>query len=318
MDAELIGAVIPCYRSKRFVIDVIRNMPELVDKIYVVDDGCPENSGKWVEAHINDKRVKIIYHRENKGVGGAVISGLKQGVADSVDIMVKIDGDGQMDPSLISKFIAPITGGMADYTKGNRFFNLEDSLEMPRARLLGNAGLSFLSKLSSGYWSVMDPTNGYVAIHTKIVKQLPLDKLSNRYYFESDMLFRLNTIRAVVRDIPMKSRYRDEVSNLSVLRSLFDFFFKNINRFGKRIFYNYFLRDFNPASLLFLFGVCLFMFGVVFGGIKWWHSVNFNELASSGTVMLAALPIVVGFQMLLSAFQYDISNEPKTPIHPML
>jgi glycosyltransferase involved in cell wall biosynthesis len=311
----LIAVVIPCFKSKETIIQVVSTIPADIQRIYVVDDHCPDGTGKWLAGNMSDPRLTIIYHKENQGVGGAVITGFKAALADgNVDIIVKIDSDGQMDPSIMHKFVNPILNGVSDYTKGNRFFNVDDALSMPKLRLLGNAGLSFLTKLSSGYWSIMDPTNGYVAIHVNVLQRLPLHKLDKRYFFESDMLFRLNLLKAVVKDIPMEAKYADEVSGLSEIRSTIEFSYKNVNRFFKRVFYNYFLRDFNPASLFFVFGFMFLLFGFTWGGVNWWKSISLSIPATSGTVMLSALPIFMGFQMLLAAFQYDVSSEPKYPV----
>lgn len=201
-----IAVVIPSYKVSTHILSVLDKIPELVGQVYVIDDACPEGSGKLVEAKTRDKRVKVIYHMHNCGVGGAVMTGYKAAIKGGNDIIVKIDGDGQMDPILIPNFIEPIQTGEADYTKGNRFYNLEKIKEMPPVRLFGNAVLSFLAKLSTGYWDLFDPTNGYTAIHSDVVSQFPFDKISNRYFFETDMLFRLNTFRAVVIDIPMDAQ----------------------------------------------------------------------------------------------------------------
>ena len=171
-----------------------------------------------------------------------------------------------MDPGLIPAFIAPIVEGDADYTKGNRFFDLEGLSSMPKLRILGNAILSFMTKFSSGYWDLFDPTNGYTAIHSNVAQYLPFKKISYRYFFETDMLFRLNTLRAVVLDIPMDAKYGDEKSNLKVSKILFEFTYKHAHNFLKRIFYNYYLRDMSIVTIELPLGALLFVFG---GGI--WH-----------------------------------------------
>ena len=200
-----IAVVIPSYRVKKHILEVISGIGNEVERIYVVDDLCPEQSGDFVEAHCDDPRVRIIRHEVNQGVGGAVMSGYRAAIEEGVDIIVKVDGDGQMDPSLIPYFVEPIISGNADYTKGNRFFDLESVRAMPRIRLFGNAVLSFMTKMSSGYWDLFDPTNGYTAIHADVAKHLPFEKISKRYFFETDILFRLNTVRAVVVDMPMEA-----------------------------------------------------------------------------------------------------------------
>ncbi len=314
----MVCVVIPSYETREQILQVIQKIGPEVAAIFVVDDACPDQTGAYVEQFCPDPRVKVIFHEENTGVGGAFITGLKVAIARGAEIVVKIDGDGQMDPALIPTLIRPIIQQKADYAKGNRFFRLENLQGMPRSRLLGNAALSFFSKLSSGYWSAMDPTNGFLAIHAKVARELPWEKISRRYFFESDLLFRLSTIRAVVTDIPMKAVYAGEKSNLKIGRALFEFLGLHLTRIFKRIFYLYILRDFNAASLMLLTGLPLAAFGVCFGLYHWCKGVATLVFASSGTVMLAAMPVILGGQLLLSALQYDMNNEPRKPIHPDL
>ena len=219
-----LAAVIPCYRVGSRVADVLRAIGPEVWRIYCVDDGCPEGSGSAVkQAAASDPRICLITHEHNQGVGAAVITGYQQALTDGAEIIIKLDGDGQMDPARIPELVDPLVRGEADYVKGNRFFHLEGLKSMPWARLVGNAGLSFLSKLSTGYWNLFDPTNGYTAIHASLLSVLPLEKVSRRYFFESDLLFRLATLRAVVADVPMEARYADEGSCLRPLRALIEF-----------------------------------------------------------------------------------------------
>lgn len=310
-----VAVVIPSYRVKAHVLGVIARLGPEVTQIYVVDDACPDGSGEFVELHCHDARVKVLRHAENQGVGGAVKTGYQQALRDGAEVVVKVDGDGQMDPQLLPHFIQPILDGQADYTKGNRFYNLEHIRRMPGLRLVGNAVLSLASKLSTGYWNVFDVTNGYTATHAKVLQRLPLDKISNRYFFETDMLFRLNTIRAVTVDIPMDAIYGDESSNLKINQILLEFGTKHLKNFAKRIFYNYFLRDMTVASLELVFGACLLFFGLIFGAVHWIASVASGVTTSSGTVMLAALPALVGLQLLLAFISFDVANVPRRSIH---
>lgn len=310
-----IAVVIPCFKVKKQILSVISKIGVEVQKIYVVDDKCPEQSGEFVKKNCKDKRVVVLFNEVNQGVGGAMITGYQKAIEDNMLIVVKIDGDGQMDPHLIQFFIKPIVAGNADYTKGNRFFNLEFLKKMPTVRLIGNAGLSFITKISSGYWDIMDPTNGYTAIHTNILRVLPLDKIDKRYFFESDMLFRLNTVRAVVLDIPMMAKYEDEKSNLKVGKILVEFPLKHLNRLFKRIFYNFFLRDFNIGTINLIFGLILSAFGLFFGLYNWLFSYSTGQSTPTGTIMLSILPIILGFQMILFFVNYDMMNVPKKPIH---
>jgi len=310
-----IGVVIPSYKVKAHILGVIARIGEEVHTIYVVDDCCPEGSGDFVAQNCMDSRVRVLRNAENQGVGGAVMTGYQAALDDDIDVIVKIDGDGQMDPSLIPEFVSPILLGYADYTKGNRFFDLEKITEMPKIRLFGNAVLSFMTKLSSGYWDLFDPTNGYTAIHTDVVRHLPFKKISKRYFFETDMLFRLNTLRAVVIDVPMDARYEDEVSNLKISDIVGEFLIKHGRNLGKRIFYNYYLRGMSLASLELPLGLALLLWGSVFGVSHWIESLKTDIPTPAGTVMLSALPVIIGTQFLLAFIGHDIASAPKRAFH---
>lgn len=315
MTSLKIAVVIPTYKAKSHILGVIGDIGAEVHRIYVVDDGCPDKSGQFVESHCDDKRVVVIQHLVNQGVGGAVMTGYLAGIADGMDILVKIDSDGQMDPRLISEFVRPILDGEADYTKGNRFFDLEKVRSMPKIRLFGNAALSLMCKLSSGYWNLFDPTNGYTALHADVARRLPFAKISQRYFFETDMLFRLNTLRAVVVDVPMEAKYADEVSHLKISKIVGEFLVKHFRNFHKRIFYNYYLRDMSLASIELPLGVLMLAFGSIFGSYHWLNSAQAGVATPAGTVMLSAMPILMGLQLILAFVSFDISSVPKRPLH---
>jgi dolichol-phosphate mannosyltransferase len=310
-----IAVVIPCYRVARQLPGVLARIGPAVSSIYCIDDGCPEGSGAVAtEAAVADRRVRVVTHAQNMGVGAAVVTGYQRALADGAEIVVKLDGDGQMDPRQLPLLVAPILRGEADYVKGNRFFSLEGLRPMPWARLVGNAGLSFLSKLSTGYWDLFDPTNGYTAIHAAVARVLPLAKLSRGYFVETDILFRLSTLRAAVTEIPMPACYGDEHSSLHLFRALIAFPFCHARCFVKRVFYNYFLRGFSIASVNLVLGLLCLGFGVSFGTYEWIKAVRALVFASAGTVMVAALPVVLGSQLLLSFFTLDMANTPREPI----
>jgi glycosyltransferase involved in cell wall biosynthesis len=315
LNSARIAVVIPAFRVTRHVLDVIKSIPRVVSRIYVVDDACPDGSGDHVEQHCRDPRVQVLRHQQNQGVGGAVMTGYQAAFEDGMQVIVKIDGDGQMDPALIPSFVGPILHGDADYTKGNRFFDLHKIQTMPPMRLFGNAVLSLITKLSSGYWNLFDPTNGYTAIHADIARRLPLERISPRYFFETDILFRLNTLRAVVVDVPMDAHYGDEKSNLQVSNIVGEFLLKHVKNLIKRVFYNYYLRDMSLASIELLLGIALLTFGLIFGGVHWWESAQRQQTVSAGTVMLAALPIILGVQFVLAFVGYDIASVPIRPVH---
>lgn len=316
--APCIAVVIPCYRVTRHIMGVLSKIVAEVDLIYCVDDACPDGSADFIEQHCVDRRLRILRHAENQGVGGAVLTGYDQAVADGASVIVKIDGDGQMDPGLLMAFVNPILRGEADYTKGNRFFDLKRIHEMPKVRILGNAILSLFTKLSTGYWDLFDPTNGYTAIHANAARFLPREKLSKRYFFETDILFRLSILRAVVVDVPMDARYGDEESGLKIKRIVGEFAAKHARNLFKRLAYNYFLRDLPLASLQLFVGLGLLAFGVIFGCWHWWISASTNVGATTGTVMIPTMSLLVGIQLVLAFLSYDIANVPRRVMHTLL
>lgn len=311
--SQLVGVIIPCYNVKSHIMRLLSNIGNEVSAIYVVDDACPEHTGNYVLEHNIDPRVRILYCKQNMGVGGAVKKGFIQAKEDGMQILVKLDGDEQMDPTLIPSLIAPLRARQADYVKGNRFFNPRDVRKMPLLRIFGNLTLSFLTKLSSGYWNIFDPTNGFIAIQSSLLENIELDKIHNRYFFESDMLFRLNLAEALVIDYPMSAVYGKEKSNLNIRKVLFSFIYHHAGNTAKRVIYKYFIRDFSIASLELVFGLSALTFGLIFGITTWIDLSAQNIFASSGTVMLAVLPIFVGSQLLISFVNYDISSSPKIP-----
>ncbi|MEI7605782.1 MAG: glycosyltransferase family 2 protein [Rhodospirillaceae bacterium] len=260
-----IAVVIPCYKVTGHVLGVIAAVGTEVSAIYCVDDACPAGSGDLVERMCQDPRVSVLRHSVNQGVGGAVMTGYRAALADRADIIVKIDGDGQMDPALLPLLIEPILAGAADYTKGNRFYRLDDVREMPTLRLIGNAGLSFLTKLSTGYWRVFDPTNGFTAIHARVAGLLRFEKIARRFFFESDILFHLGLERAVVIDVPIRAHYGSEVSNLKISHIILPYLGRHATNTFKRVVYSYFIRDFSLASIEIIAGAACLLFGIAYG-----------------------------------------------------
>jgi len=310
-----IAVVIPAYRVKNKISQVLNSIQDFVSYVIVVDDCCPEESGTFIESqeYNSIQNLEVIFHEKNKGVGGAVVTGYKRALELGCDVVVKVDGDGQMNLDYLPKLIAPILSGEADYTKGNRFVDFKMLRKMPKIRLIGNSVLSFVLKAVSGFWNIMDPTNGYTAISGAALNNINLEKLSERYFFESDMLINLNFQRCIVKDVPIPALYDDEESSLSITRTLFQFPFYLIKGFSKRIFLKYYIYDFNMASIYLIFGLPLWLWGLSFGTYQWWWHIDHNILASAGTVMLAVLPLILGTQFLLQAIQIDIESSLNPP-----
>lgn len=317
-----IAVVIPAFRAASTIAEVLGKVPALVWRVYVVDDGCPEGTGD-VAASLAHPRVRVLRNARNLGVGGAMKRGYAEALRDGADLVVKLDADGQMDPAFIPRLVAPLLAGRADYAKGNRFAlqhrTPRDAAPgggrpMPPVRRLGNNVLSFLHKGVTGYWGIVDPTNGYTAIHREALERIDLEAVADCYFFETDMLFQLNLAEAVVQDVPLPTRYTGEVSSLRVRSVLVRFPRLGLNRFLRRIGIRYFLQDFNVASLELLLGLPLVLAGAAFGFYRWMEALRTGVANTPGTVMFAALPIILGSQLLLSAIAYDVLHTPKVPL----
>ena len=309
---KIIACVIPAYNEERFIIRVIQEIPDFVSFIIVVNDASSDDT-EVIVAALEEPKLHLINHASNKGVGGAVISGYKKALELKADIIVKADGDGQMDLSKIDLLLSPILKGEADYSKGVRFRDADVIKNMPLMRLVGNIGLSFLTKVASGYWNIFDPTNGYTAIKADVLKQIDLYKLNKDYLFETSMLIALYHVNAVVVDTKFKAIYGDETSGLSHFRYLISFPGFLFKSYLKRIIWRYFILDFSAASIFFLAGNMLFFFGLFFGTYKWMVSYLSQIVTTTGTVMFSVVPLLLGFQMLLQFFVLDINNVPRTP-----
>lgn len=309
-----VAVVVPCYREKNHILDVLAGVGPEVAYIFVIDDACPDGTGEFVSSNIKDKRVTVIRHEKNLGVGGATLTGYKAALDTDAEIIVKVDGDGQMDPALIEHLIYPIRNKEADYTKGNRLHRRGATKNMPFVRLLGNMGLTLMSKFSSGYWDIMDPTNGFTAIHRDAAKELRLDDIARNFFFESDLLFHLSEIDAVVRDVPMRAKYGEETSHLIVHHVFGLFLCGHIKNGWRRIVDTYFVRDFGIASLSLILGATLVPLGTLYGGFRWWQSISTGIPATAGTAILAAMLIIVGIQLLLAFINHDIRRVPTQPI----
>jgi glycosyltransferase involved in cell wall biosynthesis len=305
--------VVPAYKCANQIRSVLNVIPQSVKHIIVVDDASPDHLKVEVSG-IEDKRITYIRHQQNQGVGGAMLTGYQEAIDLDAEVIVKIDGDGQMDVEYIPLLIKPVVEGRADYVKGNRFFYPHNLNQMPRLRLIGNIGLTFLTKVASGYWNIFDPTNGFTAIHKDALLLLNQNNIHRRYFFESSLLIELNRIRAVVVDIPLPAKYGDEKSSLSLLQAFLEFPINLFNGLIRRILWQYFLYDFTAVSLFLILGILLTMLGGLWGIYHWYISIRYDLVATTGTVMLSVLPIILGFQLLLQAIVLDIQNVPTSPI----
>lgn len=314
-----IAVVIPAYRVERDIQSVLQGIPAYVTAVIVVDDASPDASADLVAAAAKrDKRIILIRHEQNQGVGGAMVTGFSKAMELGAEIVIKLDGDGQMDPIHIPALITPLIEGDADYVKGNRFRDFQSLKKMPLIRRIGNLGLSFLTKAATGYWNIFDPTNGYFAIRAEVLKQLPLGKIDKTYFFETSMLSHLYLLDAYVMDVTIPARYSGETSSLSIRRVLFEFPFKLTRTLVKRIILKYFIFDFSMMSIYLLTGIPLLLFGLIFGITKWIQYAQLGIPAPTGTVILPTLSVILAIQILLSAIEIDLNAAPRKVISKAL
>ena len=307
---QRIAVVVPAYNEARHVGEVLRGMPEWVDTIVAVDDCSIDDTLSAIQL-CNNARVVAIQTTGNQGVGGATMTGYAKALEIGCDIVVKMDGDGQMSAAHLPLLLDAVVDQGYDYAKGNRFLAGESLAQMPRHRLIGNVVLTFVNKLASGYWHVFDPQNGYTAIKADALRHLDLKSIHKRYFFENDMLIALNFHNFRVRDVAIPAHYGEEESDLSPFKTGITFPLLFIPRFWRRIYQKYVLRDFSPIALFLIMGLLLLTWGVFFGVYHWIKSVLTGHPATTGTVMFAVLPLILGFQLVLEAIVLDIRETPK-------
>ncbi len=308
-----IAVVIPSYKVEKSIERVVSKIPDFIKFVIIVDDCSPDNLASVVKEKLaHDSRVIYVKNPQNMGVGGATVTGFKKAVSLGAEYVVKMDGDDQMDSKFLPDLLTPLIQDRADFSKGNRFHDFSSLKKMPFVRRMGNLGLSFLTKAATGYWNCFDPTNGYVAVKSSVLRKLKLDELSNRYYFETSLLAALYYEQVRIKDVPMPAIYGDEESNLSVTKVLFEFPPKLLRTYIKRILFKYFIYDFSIASIYLLFGLPMLIFGIFFGGYNWYYYASQNITAPTGTVMISVLNIILGIQFLMQAIQYDINQAPKS------
>ncbi|MBU2904658.1 MULTISPECIES: glycosyltransferase family 2 protein [Arenibacter] len=311
--SKRIAVVIPYYNASNEILLVISKLPEYIQYVIIVDDKSPTPLPKDdLEKLVHAKAT--LYFLENTinlGVGGATKRGFEEAIAIGAEIIIKVDADDQMDLSYLPNLLDPLIANKCDVAKGNRFKDLKALRAMPIVRRIGNLGLSFLIKSATGYWHNFDPTNGFLAIKTDVLRKLDFSKLANRYYFETSLLSQLYFEKAAIKDVPMPAIYGEEKSNMKIWKMPFVFGARLTSTFLKRIVKEYFLYDFNIGSVYLLFGFPLFMFGLIFGISEWIYYANINTFAPTGTIMIVTLSIILGFQLILQAIQYDIINAPK-------
>jgi len=305
--------VIPAYHALSSIAKVVRKIPPTVGIIIIVADDTREDLTP-VLRELGDSRVHLVAHQQNQGVGGATLTGYGCALQLGADIVVKIDSDDQMDLNYFDDLVAPLIDLSADYTKGNRFLHQDELRSMPIIRRVGNQGLSFLTKLATGYWKIYDPTNGYTAISRRALELLDPGMISRNFFFETSMLAELHKLDAVVEDVPIPAIYNDQGSAIRIPREFFLFSTNLTYRIFERIIRQYFRFDFSAVSFYLLSSLILGLFGVVWGIVKWIRSDQTGIPATTGTVLIAVLPIILAVQFFVQAVALDIASTPTIPL----
>jgi glycosyltransferase involved in cell wall biosynthesis len=305
-----IAALVPAYNEERLIAKTIMGMPDFVDHIIVVDDQSKDKTSEAAKK-TKHKHLVLIRHEKNTGLGGAIRTAVKKAKELGADIGVVMAGDNQMDPAYLPSLLDPICEEGYDFTKQNRFYATEGFANMPRHRVFGSIMLAFMTRVASGYWHIIDPQNGYVAYGPKVLEELNFEKITNGYALENDVLINLNILGMRIKEVPGKIVYADEQSDMNLWKIVPSFTLFLFLGFFRRVFKKYVLRGFHPIAIFYFFGSILFWFGLIFGLWAWRKAHLAGVPATTGTVMLAALPFLMGFEMLLWGLVLDIQEEPR-------
>jgi glycosyltransferase involved in cell wall biosynthesis len=304
---KTIAVVIPAYNEEKLIGKVLQTIPAFVDHIVVVDDASRDRTGEAVKARQKeDARITYIRHTKNEGVGGAITTGYKWARNREIDISVVMAGDAQMDPKDLPKLLDPVVEGEVDFSKGNRLFTGKAWRVIPKTRYLGNAVLSFLTKIVSGYWHVADSQSGYGAVALEVLKTIDLDSIYKRYGMPNDFLVRLNVYHFRVRDVSVNPVYGiGERSGIKIYKVVFTLSFLLLKLFLWRLKEKYVIRDFHPLVLFYLMGFVLTPVGVIFGCYLLIYRIFAGSVAAT-SALFAAFFTISGLQSLLFAMWFDM------------
>jgi glycosyltransferase involved in cell wall biosynthesis len=305
LDGKRVAVVVPAYEEERLVTETLRGVPDLVDRIYVVDDASGDGTAEQALA-LGDPRVEVLRHAQNRGVGAAIVTGYRRALEERIDVTCVMAADNQMDPSELRGLVEPVARGEVDYAKANRLFSGEAWTIIPHARFLGNAVLSLLTKVASGYWHVADSQAGYTAISLDALRRLALDRIYPRYGFPNDMLVHLNVQNARVRDVPSRPVYdvgeRSGIRLRSVIPRISWLLFKG---FWWRMGQKYVIRDFHPLVFFYFFGLLMTLAGLALGTLEVVLRILGNDITPA-TIVLVAVLFIAGLQLTLFAMWFDM------------
>jgi glycosyltransferase involved in cell wall biosynthesis len=307
LEGKRVAVVVPAFDEEGLIATTLAGIPELVDRVYVVDDASRDGTAA-AAAGTGDERVEVITHEKNQGVGAAILTGYRRALEDGIDVACVMAGDNQMDPDDLEAIAGPVARGEVEYAKANRLFTGRAWELIPRTRYLGNAVLSLLTKIASGYWHVADSQSGYTAVSRTTLELLDLDRIYPRYGFPNDMLVHLNVINARVRDVPSRPVYGvGETSGIRLGRVIPAISWLLTKAFFWRMREKYVIRDFHPLVFFYFFGTLFSLLGLVLGVTVTILRIGGNEL-SVGTVVLVALLLIAGLLFSLFAMLFDMES----------
>ncbi|MBA3716813.1 MAG: glycosyltransferase family 2 protein [Actinobacteria bacterium] len=306
-EGKTVAVVVPAYNEEPLIGTTLGGIPEFVDRVIVVDDGSRDGTRERVRA-LADGRVELVEHGDNRGVGAAIVSGYRRALEERIDVTCVMAADNQMDPDDLAAIVEPVARGEVEYSKANRLFTGRAWELIPRHRYLGNAGLSFLTKIASGYWHVADSQSGYTAISLGALEELDLERIYPRYGFPNDMLVHLNVVGARVRDVPSRPVYGvGERSDIKLWKVVPTISWLLLKAFMWRLKTKYVIRDFHPLVLFYVLGIALTLAGLGLG-----ITVTVLRILGNGitpaTVVLVALLLISGIQFLLFAMLFDMES----------
>jgi glycosyltransferase involved in cell wall biosynthesis len=309
IEGKTVGVVMPAYNEELLVAPTLAGIPDFVDRVYVVDDASKDSTvGRAHAATTEDPRIVVIVHERNAGVGAAIVTGYKRAVDEQIDITCVMAADNQMDPDDLVRLVIPVARGELDYAKANRLFTGQAWQLIPHYRYLGNAVLSLLTKIASGYWHIADSQSGYTAVALPMLEQLDLDSIYARYGFPNDMLVHLNVWNARVRDVPSRPIYGvGERSGIRLRKVVPTISWLLLKGFFWRMLQKYVIRDFHPLVFFYALGMFMTVLGLALGIAEVVLRVAGNAV-SVGTVVLVALLLIFGLQFTLFAMWFDVES----------
>jgi glycosyltransferase involved in cell wall biosynthesis len=308
LDGKTVAVVVPAHDEEHLIADTLRGIPEVVDRVFVIDDASRDATAERALA-VGDPRVEVIVHEQNRGVGAAILTGYQRALSEELDVTVVMAGDNQMDPEELPALAGLVARGEVDYAKANRLFTGKAWELIPRTRYLGNAVLSLLTKIASGYWHVADSQAGYTAVGLETLRLLDLDRVYTRYGFPNDFLVHLNVVNARVRDVPSRPIYGvGERSGIRLRKVVPRISWLLLKGFFWRLREKYVIRDFHPLVFFYVFGIVMTALGLGLGLYVAVERIFFGGDITAGTATLIALLLISGSQFTLFAMWFDMES----------